>query len=459
MKFALVHFGIDESYGLMFVAQEIRKCGHDFQWFDGDAADVTDRIVEAAPDFACFGPMTLFFAAAVRIAGQVKARLPKVRTVFGGVHVTSCSEEVASVSEVDIRVDGTVYGTIPQIIAAQPGALIHGDMPNLAELMPLRQECYDAIPRIGSRHQKMLMTHFGCMYNCSYCSTSRTRERFGARNYKTFWLTRRPVEMVIKEAKSLVGSDTREIQLADDDILYGQDIEEWLPRFAEAWKAEVGLPIWGNITPNTVVKVSDRVMSVLAGLVSNLAMGVQSARPESLKLFNRQFQKTEQVKAACERLKAFGIPTKLEMIIGLPVEDPLGDAVDTIKMFQTFAQGTFVAAFPLMLFPGTSLHRWCKENNIPLNDTCDFELHRGIGSVKFDEDTRNKLKILAKLTPFFVKYNVEERWIRAFMEMEMVPEASRKFSENNYLEALLFRHGPQAAGYFDEILAKVDLQY
>ncbi len=65
--------------------------------------------------------------------------------------------------------------------------------------------------------------------------------------------------------------------LEDDDMLYGTEIDEWLPGFTAAWKQEIGLPIFGNVTPNTVVSVSDQTMDTLAELGTVVQMGVQAA--------------------------------------------------------------------------------------------------------------------------------------------------------------------------------------
>ena len=150
---------------------------------------------------------------------------------------------------------------------------------------------------------------------------------------------------------------TKEVALEDDDMLYGKEIDDWLPEFTAVWKREIKLPIFGNVTPKTVVKVSDKTLETMSELVSVVQMGVQADRRETLKMFNRQFQNEAQVKEAVDRLTSHGINVKLELIVGNPVEDPIGDALDTIKLAQRVggAKG-FVVAFPLMLYPGTALH-------------------------------------------------------------------------------------------------------
>lgn len=343
-KFALIHMGSDIVYSLEYVATEIARSGHEFRWFDGDVADIEVRIAEYAADFICFSPLTTFFRRAVELSRKVKKIFPSVRSVFGGHHV-SAVPEVIKMPEIDTVVVGPVYGTIEKIVESKLSEVLIGQPVLPGQMWPSAREYFVSIPHMGSRHRKAIMSHFGCEYNCSYCNTSRVRKSFGTCNYRKYWLTRRPIEDLIKEAKLFLEFPTKEVTMGDDDILYGKDIEEWLSVFTHAWKKEIDLPIYGFVTPPTVTRVSDKTMEVLASLVDTVALGVQAARPESLKLFNRQFQKEEQVKRAFDRLHTFGIPAKVEVIIGLPVADPVQDAIESILFAQRVGGGDFWRGF------------------------------------------------------------------------------------------------------------------
>lgn len=371
-KFALIHMGTDIVYSLQYVAAEIQKYQHNLQWFDGDSKKVVLEITGYKPDFLVFSPLTTFFKQAVELSRQAKAENKKMKSVFGGCHVSAVPESIEN-DAVDIVVKGPVFGTIDSIINNTKPEVIEGHPVPPEEMVASGRDYFSAIPRIATRHRKAIMSHFGCVFNCSYCSTSRVRKQYGVKLYNKYWMTRRPIKTIIEEAKVFLEYPTAEVTLADDDILYGKDIEGWLSEFSNAWKSEINLPLYGNISPKSAVTASDKTMEVLADLVDSVSMGVQTARRESLKLFNRQHQSEEQVKAAFERLKSYNIPTKLELIIGLPLDDPVGDAIDTIKLAQRVSAGTFAATFPLMIYPGTSLHDWCIKHDIPMNDECSYD--------------------------------------------------------------------------------------
>lgn len=457
-KFALIHMGTDEVYGLEFVAAELKKHGHRIRWFDGDFDAAVDEVIDWQAEYMCFSPLTTFFPLALRFSRRVKSRYSDIQSVFGGYHVTAVPE-VVDMDGIDTIVVGPVYGTIQKIVSGNSEKVIRGQPVPVSMMKPASREYFESIPNIGNRHRKTIMSHFGCPYKCSYCSTSLLKAEYGWTEYKKYWLTRRPIRDIIEEAKIFLDFSTKEVALEDDDMLYGKDIDKWLPKFTAAWKREIGLPIIGNVTPNTVVKVSAKTLDTVAELATVVQMGVQAARSETLKLFNRQFQNEEQVASAADRLKSHGIAVKLELIVGAPVVDPVGDAIDTIKLAQRIGSGTFVSAFPLMVYPGTALQEWCVKNNVPLRDDCTYECYGGVGSIRFDPDTQRKITNISKLAAFFVKYNVEERWMRAITEMDLTDTASKRISESTYYESLRFQLGDQIDKEFDKILANTKFRY
>jgi radical SAM superfamily enzyme YgiQ (UPF0313 family) len=455
-KIGLIHQGNDEAYGLIFVAGELKKQNQNFEWFDAEEKDVIEKIVLSKPDFLFFSPLTTFFEDAINLSKRVKANLPDIISVFGGPHVFA-SPETIKMEGVDIIVRGPIYGTVEKIFNSLGKEILLGTPVPVSEMMPEREEYYNTIPRIANRERKDIMSHFGCVYNCSYCSTSNTRKFYGVETYNRYCLTRRPIENMIKEAKIFLKYNTKEISLEDDDVLYG-NADEWLEEFSSLWKKEINLPIFANVSPLTVIKSSDKTLKILSELVASVQMGVQVVNPESLKLFNRSVHDRETVKSAYEKLSSFGIPVKMEFIMGLPIENPVKDAIDSIKFAQEL-NAQFVAAFPLMLYPGTDLSRYCEERGIKLNEECKSEWHTGVGSIKFDKLTDRRIKNLTKMATFFVKYKVSERWIMALIDMEITEDASRKLAECKYLESLIFRIGPEIEKDFDNILSKMDFKY
>ena len=340
-------------------------------------------------------------------------------------------------------------------------------------MQPALKEYFEQVPRMGSRERKYIMSHFGCVYNCSFCCTSVTRKSYGAKAYKEYWLARRPVENMIEEAKLFLKYPTKEVSFEDDDVLYGThegaDGTEWLSEFTKAWKKEINIPMYANVTPQTVVKATDEALATLAELADTITMGVQTTGGDSSRLFNRHFQDENQVIEAVKIMTGYGVKVKLEVIIGLPnidglCPDPVTDAIKTVQMCQRISREappdtTWTSCFPLMLYPGTSLWEKAKKAGIPLSEACEFEWHSGEGSVKFDPLTMKRIKNMTKMATMFIKYDMSERWMRALLDIELTDTSSKQLGECQYLESLKFRLGDKIEEEFDDILKGIHFKY
>ena len=120
---------------------------------------------------------------------------------------------------------------------------------------------------------------------------------------------------------------------------------------------------------------------------------------------------------------------------------------------------TWTSCFPLMLYPGTELHKKAMRAKIPLSEACDFEWHSGEGSVKFDPLTMKRIKNMSKLATMFIKYDMNERWMRALMDMDLNESSSKQLSECQYLESLVFRLGNNIEHEFNDILKGMNFKY
>ena len=340
-------------------------------------------------------------------------------------------------------------------------------------MQPALKEYFEQVPRMGKRERKYIMSHFGCVYNCSFCCTSLTRQSYGPKAYTEYWLARRPIKNMIDEAKLFLKFYTKEVSFEDDDVLYdtheGAEGTRWLKKFTELWKKEINLPMFANVTPQTVVNASNEALVALADLVETVQMGVQTTQGDSSRLFNRHFQDEAQVIEACKILTEHGIKVKLEVIVGLPnidglVPDPVTDSVRTIQMCQRISREvpsgmTWTSCFPLMLYPGTVLWKKCIKAGVPLSEACEFEWHSGEGSIKFDPLTMKRIKNMTKMATMFIKYDMSERWIRALIDVDLNDSSSKQLSESQYLESLKFRLGNKIEEEFDEILKGMNFKY
>jgi radical SAM superfamily enzyme YgiQ (UPF0313 family) len=458
-KIALVCFGNEESYGLLFVAGEILEYNQEIRFFDSEIGDVeiVKDIIDWLPDFVMFSPMTTFFKRSLKICESLKNSI-NVTTVFGGHHASSYPDIIQH-KEIDVVVIGPVRGTIKPILKGHKGVIksILTDPSDLPK--PAREQYYKDIPRISQRYRKVMISLFGCPWDCSYCSSSSSHLKsvYGVDNHRRYFLSRRPLNDIMEEIHEIIRlSETHEIEWVDDDIFSGKHYEQWLLEFIDRWSTEIGLPMYVSTTSKGVLKASDHLLKELRKIVNCVGMGVQAIRPESLKLFNRAWDNENQMKAAYDRLTSFGYRVNLQAIVGLPVQDPVEDAIDTVKCIQRVAPGSICSIYPLMVYPGTRIEKNSKEN---LYEKCDGDTNSGIPNIKFDEITTKRLKNICKLSTFFVKYDISEKWMRALIDIDFDDDVSKMLSMNRYYECVVDRLGGKGEQLFEDIQKTMKLRY
>jgi len=252
---------------------------------------------------------------------------------------------------------------------------------------PARREYFRDIPRVAKRYRKFMLSMLGCPWNCSYCSSSsgHISRAFGHKAHRDYFLSRRPIADIIKEAKVVLDYKTHEIEWVDDDIFAGHNANEWLLEFAERWQREIYnkstfvepygedqeiknvVPIYVSTTSSLALKIDADVLKALRPFVNVIGMGIQSIRPDSLKLFNRSWDNEKQMKDAYYRLGVFGYHINLQAIVGLPVDDPVEDALETVMAMQRIGSGSICSIYPLQIYPGTKREKYCKENGFGFN--------------------------------------------------------------------------------------------
>jgi len=459
----LIAFGNEESYGVLIVGGELLYCDQEIRFFDAEEENVIRQVCDWKPDFIFFSPMTAFFSKALHISREIKSNIPKVVSVFGGHHAMS-SPSISGIEGVDIVVIGPAKGSIEKILR-QEQRVIRTMVSSPDDLaMPARNDYYRDIPRMASRYRKIMLSMLGCPWNCSYCSSSSDNmsKIFGRDAHQRYYLSRRPLSVIIAEAKELLKYKTVEIEWVDDDIFFGADIETWIPEFVNIWEKEIGLPMYVSTTSHYALKVSDNVLASLRRIVNCIGLGIQAIRPESLKLFNRSWDNEVKMKAAYDRLKSFGYAVNLQCIVGLPVDDPVEDALETIKGLQRIGGGSVCSCYPLMIYPGTAMEKLCEEKGFLKNAACNGDTNSGNTGLAFPGKTIKQIRNICKLATLFVKYNISERWMRALINIDLDDEASKALATVRYFECVNDRLKPKnkkAKEVFEEIMRSTKIRY
>ena len=114
-KFALIHIGTDEVYGLEYVAAELKQHGHQIRWFDGDLESAVDDVIDWHPEYMCFSTLTTFFQPALEFSRKVKSQNGDIKSIFGGHHVTVVPEVYKLVGSVVSLLTSANISNVPTV--------------------------------------------------------------------------------------------------------------------------------------------------------------------------------------------------------------------------------------------------------------------------------------------------------------------------------------------------------
>lgn len=443
MKFALVNFGNEESYGLLFAGTEFKKHG-EIRFFDAEMSDVVSDIIAYQPDFLCFSPMTCFYPKAKEIENRVKEQIKTV-SIYGGHHATNSGESLGDI---------TVVGSVSGIDLSKRGIIFGGQTKPESLQSPCREDYYRYIPRMRNRYRKVMLSVTGCPFNCSYCSSAveNTRRLYGTgKNH----ITHRNMDDIFKEAL-YIKDCTKEIEWVDDDILCGDN--DWLTEFLNRWIREIGLPMYISTTSINAIRTPIEVLLLMRKVVNCIGIGVQAVRPESLKLMNRQWDSKDKVKKAYDRLTSLGFRVNMQGIVGLPIPDPVEDALDTVEALCDIGPGSIVSIYPLQLYPGTRMLKYSLDNGYKLNQECVGDTNTGLPAIDFGYKINNRLRNICKLATMVVKYGINRNWLESMLDIEL-GESSKALSMTRYYECIKDRLPDKADSIFADIVGGMNVRF
>lgn len=389
MRLALLWLNMDSpvgvSHGVLILAQELTDAGHDVRVLHlhegldrcgGPGALVTE-LASAQVGLVGLSFTSPHAAEARRLARAIKAGLPDVHLICGGIHATLDPEGVLRWPGVDAvglgeldggelvryvdRLDG---GEVP---TDQPGFWVRvRDVEHRNPMAPLPDLTHQALPRYegldveglvrAKRGFGEVLSGRGCPYRCRFCQNhalvERYRESLGTPPGAWPYVRQRGVENLLQEIEELRSRapSLKAIMFADDRLA-GDRV--WLREFAERYRAEIGLPFIINATP-------EQLDAEVAGLLDRagcnmVKLGVECA-PGRLRreVLGRPFG-AERITAAFANLQAVGINTMAYLMIGIPGETE----EDLVQTFR-FCAGLRPDAVRVSMFcpyPGTRIYQ------------------------------------------------------------------------------------------------------
>jgi len=406
-----------DKLGMLYLSRIMKDAGHlvDMVQDDIDSADLYLQCHNI--DFVMYSVTTGEHHWFFQKNKELKKK-HRFKAVVGGPHFTFFPEQGITDPFIDIVVQGPGESVILDILEGrQHEKLVKGNLPDDINGIPApdRSILYK-YKEFGSATMKRFIAARDCPNSCKYCFNHLFHRLYADQKHKFFQRTL-PVKIIeeIKDTKERYGLGL--IYFNDDDLAGDHN---WLFDFCERYNSEIRLPFCGSIRANNV---NYNVLKKMADAgCSFLNIALESANPETQRFLRRGDISNQQIEDASKICESLRIKVRLQNMIGLPVRDPLGDALDTLSYNQKINPTDSWAAI-FQPFPKTDLWTYCIEKEL-INENTEC--------VNFYDDTclnipdAEKINRLHKWWFFAVKHQLSLELILTLLELPLTQEQKSK---------------------------------
>jgi len=381
---------------------------------------VVEKVVRFNPDLVAFSAITNLYLPITKLAKKIKKVLD-VPIVIGGIHPTSIPEEVIKDECYDAVCIGEgeepleellqrleekrSYTDVKNLWVRDASGKIHKNIkrPIISSLDSLPTADKSLFEKYGALTTQLnIMTTRGCPFECTFCVNSFRNSLYTGEVY----LRQRSVKNVIDGITELLKVHKfKSVRFHDDVFAFNV---KWLRDFKDAYRKHVNLPFHCYVTPSTAKEEILRLLSE-AGC-TKISMGVQSGSEKiRTKLLHRKHT-DEDIIAAAQRIKKYGMKLSAEYIFGFPEETP-EDMWKSLDLNDKL-DANYTPSFIFYPYPKTELAEYCLKEGY-LTEENYKQVKQGYGSyhttgwltLPYIEDVYKFAKVLPvyTVTPKFLR--------------------------------------------------------
>lgn len=397
-----------EPLGIMYLIDALKRAGHgaklercdlDIKAGYDEFKSVRCEVSEWQPDFVaysvCSGLESFYFELDSYLRQYAKKPF---RSIFGGPSVTFSPERFPD-HAIKVRGEGEV--AIVDAVEGRP----HKDL-RLVDIehapIPERDEIY----RYGDLRNnpiKNVISRRGCKYACAHCY-EREWTRLHREQLPKGIVRYRDIDSVLDECQELsMNWPVEMINFVDDNFASSLP---WLESFAPEFKKRVGLPFFCSVRPENATEDVVRLIAEAGG--RNVNMAIEAANDHNRRVILTRTGSRDDVRKAIELVHKYGMVTRLQNMIGLPVPNSLADAIETLD-FNCEVRPTTSWCAILQAYKGTKVYEIAKQGGYTPEDGATDESFFGISTLKLRG--RRKIERLHKLWPVMTQYP----WLRPFL--------------------------------------------
>lgn len=382
------------SLGIAYIAAYLERVGYEVRIYDevpNSLRTLTDVLKEFQPDVIGISCLTATFSRACEYAKEVKAYMPSLPVVFGGVHPTVTVEETLAHDFVDFVIYGEGEETFLEFLSKyeKPGG--YSDIPGLAfkddgqtRVNPPRPliSDFESLP-MPARHlfpmeyytqrwnwprgnwfrTANLMSSRGCPYECTFCGS---KSMFG-RSFRAS-----SPQKTVDEAEHLIKRYGFEcLSFSDDTFAVNKkralDICREIKR--RNLKAAYRFQLRADTSDEDLVRELKSIGCV------HIDIGAESGSDKILKRMKKGIT-VKQIEESVATIKRNKIRAGVTFIIGSPEETM--DDIEETKNLALRLKADYTQFFVMTSYPGTELFQFAKEHGLlPEFLTYDHFRHGG----------------------------------------------------------------------------------
>jgi anaerobic magnesium-protoporphyrin IX monomethyl ester cyclase len=408
-----------DKLGIMYLSASLKKNGHCVDLIQDKVDNTEEYLSKNKIDYLMCSVMSGEHLWYIQRIKELKQKF-NFKVVVGGPHFTFFPEQ----GEKEDIIDHIVIGPGEQVVldiveGRETNRIIKGQLPDMNTLPEPDRSILYKYDEFGKAGMKRFIASRDCPNACTYCFNHMYHKIF-ADQKKKFFQRRDPMKMIdeIIKVKEIYGLTM--VYFNDDDLAFDK---EWLKEFLYLYKIKVDLPFCGSVRANNITE--DIVKELKDSRCWFLNIALESANPTTQKMLRRGNIKNEQVENAVKWLESADIKVRLQNIIGLPVDDPLADALETFE-FNKKINPTDSWVAILQPFYGTDIWKECIDKKLITEDVDCMNFYEG---TQLDIGCKKQIDNLHKWWYFAVKYKFPTEFLKILLEQNLDTDIKKKIQD------------------------------
>lgn len=399
-----------DKLGMLYISAVLKQYDHSVDMIQDSIDSVDEYLKVNDVDFIFYSVMSGEHNWYINKNKELKRKY-NFKSVFGGPHFTFFSDEIDIDDDIDFIVIGQGEGVVNDIVCGKiTNKIIKGHISHNINLLPEpdRTILYK-YNTFGKSPMKRFIASRDCPNTCIYCFNHLSHRIF--RDDKKYFYQKTSPEKMVNEIENVMNNYGLKMVYFNDDDLASD--HEWLFKFLKLYNKKIKLPFCGSVRANNI---TERIAKLLGDSNCHfINIAIESSVRTTQKLLRRGNIKNEQIINANDWLKKNGVMVRVQNMIGLPVDNPLEDALETFE-FNKILNPTDSWCSIFQPFKNTDAWKLCiNKDLIDKNTDC---------TVFYDStqlNIKNKIEInnLHKWWYFAVKYKFSLDFLKILLAQNL----------------------------------------